>query len=67
VTEICPFAQISQPGSYASLKKQRPEDKAGRTIPLQHEVADGTPWGILQQAEITGHELVHRLLLVCGA
>ena len=65
MTEICPFAQISQPGSHAILKKPRPEDEAGCAIPLQHEMADGTLRGILRQAEITGHEFVHSLLSVC--
>ena len=28
-------------------------------------MAIGTPWGILQQAEITGHESMHSLSSVC--
>jgi len=55
------FERVRQRGSHVVLKKRTPEGDIGCVVPLHKELAIGTLYGILKQADITAEEFMKNL------
>lgn len=55
------FEQVRQRGSHVVLRKRRPEGDIGCVVPLHKELAIGTLYGILKQANISPEEFIENL------
>jgi predicted RNA binding protein YcfA (HicA-like mRNA interferase family) len=55
------FVQVRQRGSHVVLKKTTATGEIGCVVPLHAEIAVGTLYGILKQAQITPDEFLENL------
>ncbi len=55
------FEQVRQRGSHVVLKKHTAQGTVGCVVPLHRELAVGTLYSILKQAEVTVEDFVAQL------